>query len=100
MSFFDRAGNLLKGFLRKPVQALEEKLERAKGTSPRSVSDSELSALERAREAIAEAEIQAGTTSPKTSPAGAAGAPNASAPKSPAPPEPGKKTPRSMGPDE
>ena len=88
MSFFDRVGNLLKGVLRKPVQALEDKLERSKDESPRSIVDPDLSALDRAREGIREAEIQAeqGEKAP--------------APAEPAPRDPAKKTPRSMGPGE
>ncbi len=96
MSLFDRAGNLLKGFLRKPVQALEEKLESAQKGTPRDLSDAEAGALERARESIRDAEIEAsGKANPAPKPAPK---PQAPAPAKPA--EPGKKTPRSMGPDE
>jgi len=90
MGVLDRAGNLLKGFLRKPLEALEKSPEERQ-------LDRELaekSALERARENIDAMEREAGPVSVRKP---AAAKPEAK-PAEPAP-EPGGRTKRRMGPD-
>lgn len=90
MGVLDRAGNLLKGFLRKPLEALE------KSPAERQL-DRELeekAALERARANIDEMDRDAGPVVPKK-PAGAN--PAAPAPDA-AKGDPGPKK-RRMGPD-
>lgn len=89
MGFLDRAGNLVKGFLKKPLEALERSPEEK--MLERELE--EKAALERARRNIEDLDRQAG-------PAGGTSRPTEKKPE-PAPAEPkddGKKK-RRMGPD-
>ena len=91
MGVLDRAGNLLKGFLRKPLEALEKSPEERQ-------LDRELaekSALERARENIDAMEREAGPIAAKKP---AAAAKPEAKPAEPAA-EPGGRTKRRMGPE-
>ena len=90
MGFLDRAGNLVKGFLKKPLEALEKSPEEK--MLERELADK--AALERARTNIEEMDRQAG-------PAGEKAKPKPAEPKAePAAPKDGESRPkRRMGPD-
>lgn len=87
MSVFDRAGNLLKGLLKKPLRALERTPEER--LLERELADR--AALDRARANIEEMESRAGAGSPPRT-AGPE-------PAEPAKPDDGPKK-RRMGPDD